>query len=243
MSEWNRAFKALYHFDSLDSTQTYLHTHPKIGAVFCRANTQTAGKGQRERVWHAPRGQLYFSLQKRFDGDYADLQGLTQAVALSLVESLDPAAKQLRLKWPNDVYLNGQKLAGILLESEKSLESEKCDKALWLTLGIGINLTPHQDFAGLQSLPEFCDATPDSVLNQIMPALLDLLDTWQVRPYLPMNHRFHAYDAFFQRKALCEQLGEVVLQGIDQRGRLCVQAGEKIQFVVNTRILSHVSVD
>ncbi|MDO4434797.1 MAG: biotin--[acetyl-CoA-carboxylase] ligase [Cardiobacteriaceae bacterium] len=235
-TSWQSRFKALYHFDTLDSTQTFLHRHPFMGAVFCRADTQTHGKGQRERLWQSPRGQLYLSFHYVMPNDYADLQGITQALALSLVQTLDPQAQYLKLKWPNDVYFQGQKLAGLLVESKK------VDKALCLTIGLGLNLMAHQReyqaFAGLNQIPSLAHFSLDEVINAIMPALLNCLDAWQQQPYLPITHRWAEYDAFYQKKALCEEVGEVIIWGIDQRGRLQIQREQGMEWLINTRILT-----
>ena len=80
------------------------------------AERQTAGRGRLGRAWHSGRGDaLTFSLGLPLAP--ADWSGLSLAVGVSVAESLHP---QLRLKWPNDLWLDDRKLAGILIETASS---------------------------------------------------------------------------------------------------------------------------
>jgi BirA family biotin operon repressor/biotin-[acetyl-CoA-carboxylase] ligase len=124
----------------IDSTNDYLMrrlpNQLSPGQV-CLAEYQSAGRGRRGRQWVSPFGsQIYLSMYWHLE------QGLSAAMGLSLVTALavSDAIKmhcgvQVQLKWPNDVYLQGVKLAGILIELEgQALEPSHC------VIGIGVNL-------------------------------------------------------------------------------------------------------
>lgn len=170
--------------DELDSTnaaalRTFLQ--PGEGPFWLMARRQTAGRGRQGRPWQDPVGNFAatYCLPEALPPEEAGLRSF--ATALALQEALVAATGRpegFALKWPNDVLLNGGKLAGILLENggEAGIGARLC-------IGIGVNLVAAPDAA---SLPE--DALlPVSVLAQtgvrIAPEdLLDLLapafDRW-----------------------------------------------------------------
>jgi BirA family biotin operon repressor/biotin-[acetyl-CoA-carboxylase] ligase len=99
------------------------------------ADEQSAGKGRHDRTWWSPLGGLYMSLviDLNFPPEETPLLGLLAGCAI--VESIETlAGLKPRLKWPNDVMLNGKKMGGILCELV-----EKKDKKYSVILGIGIN--------------------------------------------------------------------------------------------------------
>lgn len=100
---------------------------------------QTAGRGRRGREWHSPKGNLYISLILRPEVPTKDAAQLSFVAALGLYDALgtlsDPG-HQIHLKWPNDILLQDQKVAGLLLETESSGE----DHADWVIVGLGLNV-------------------------------------------------------------------------------------------------------
>jgi len=131
-----------YHFialDSVDSTSTYLKRVAKkrLEPSFCITKRQTKGYGQRQRQWLSNEGSLTFSLLCRFDVAPNELDGLSQLIGVSLIESLGNLfTDRLYLKWPNDIYSDSGKVAGLLVECVKF-----DDLSCWLVIGIGINTT------------------------------------------------------------------------------------------------------
>lgn len=98
---------------------------------FCvTAGQQTAGRGQRGRVWESPLGNLYATFALPCPALPPGLASLAVALAVRDTLSDHLSASRLRLKWPNDVLLDGAKVAGILLETMPGV----------LLAGIGINL-------------------------------------------------------------------------------------------------------
>ncbi|MFA3780303.1 bifunctional biotin--[acetyl-CoA-carboxylase] ligase/biotin operon repressor BirA [Yersinia sp. 1652 StPb PI] len=124
----------------VDSTNQYLLdriTELKSGDA-CVAEYQHAGRGRRGRQWISPFGaNLYLSMFWRLEQGPAAAMGLSLVVGIVMAEVLRKlGAEQVRVKWPNDLYLNDKKLAGILVEL-----TGKTGDAAQLVIGAGINLT------------------------------------------------------------------------------------------------------
>jgi len=136
----------------MNSTNTELMRRARAGQlepVLLVAEVQSAGRGRVGRQWDSggrPGDVLTFSLGLPLQ--MADWSGLSLAVGLSVVQSLHP---DLRLKWPNDVWLADRKLAGILIETTQ------VDQTRYAVIGVGINITP-REAAGLSTAPAWLHA-------------------------------------------------------------------------------------
>ncbi|MDR2901539.1 MAG: biotin--[acetyl-CoA-carboxylase] ligase [Lactobacillales bacterium] len=122
----------LHFFETLESTNDTAKAYP-IGSVII-ADIQTGGKGRNGRMWQSPKGNLFLSAVLP---DYGDLTPYLSFLAgVAVVEALPEWP--LKLKWPNDVLLDGKKICGILLEREENK----------VIMGIGINVStlPTGDF-------------------------------------------------------------------------------------------------
>ncbi|WP_088332875.1 bifunctional biotin--[acetyl-CoA-carboxylase] ligase/biotin operon repressor BirA [Lacimicrobium sp. SS2-24] len=123
----------------VDSTNSYLKQtadlHKPGGC--CLAEAQTAGRGRQGKHWVSPFGaSLYLSMYWGFLGGYQAIGGLSLAVGVAVVRALRHLGYDtVQLKWPNDVYLNGKKLAGILVEVEGQL-----DDTSHCFIGVGLNI-------------------------------------------------------------------------------------------------------
>ncbi|MBU2873982.1 biotin--[acetyl-CoA-carboxylase] ligase [Marinobacter salexigens] len=102
------------------------------------ADLQTAGRGRRGRSWRSPRGEnLYLSMGLTFHGGFAVLDGLSLVLGVAVAEALETqGAKNIGLKWPNDIFLPAGKLGGILVE----LQGELQEGLVQVIAGIGINV-------------------------------------------------------------------------------------------------------
>ncbi len=129
--------KEIY-FSELDSTNTYLKQHyaELEDMCFVRADYQSAGKGRNSRRWTAERNaNLTFSLLIKNEEVISRYKALSVLSAYSVLEVLkDYGINDLMIKWPNDVYVSGNKICGILLESVVR------DRIECLIIGIGINV-------------------------------------------------------------------------------------------------------
>lgn len=106
------------------------------------ADSQTAGRGRRGRVWQSPEGNLHISIILRPAAPIGRLGQLGFAAALAIAETAEallPPGAVIQCKWPNDVLIDGRKTAGLLLETDT-----RADGAVaWLVLGVGINVASH----------------------------------------------------------------------------------------------------
>ncbi|BEV72845.1 MULTISPECIES: biotin--[acetyl-CoA-carboxylase] ligase [unclassified Paludibacterium] len=129
--------------DQVDSTNTQLMNRANsdgLHGLVLAAELQSAGRGRLGRAWHARLGDcLMFSLLWRFDRGLAELAGLSLAIGLALARVLRALGAPVELKWPNDVLLDGRKMAGILIE----LSGDALGPAA-VVIGIGINLQAPQ---------------------------------------------------------------------------------------------------
>jgi len=137
---------ALYRLVALDqcaSTNDEAKALARAGApegTLVWALAQTGGRGRRGRAWVSPPGNLYCSLVLRPAAAAATAAQLSFVAAVAVgevVSTLVPGS--VKLKWPNDVLVEGAKVAGILLESEP----RPVGGLDWLVLGIGINVRHH----------------------------------------------------------------------------------------------------
>ncbi len=124
----------IIHLKNVDSTNTYLANFKNAAPMtLVLANYQTKGRGRGQNTWCSPLGNLYASLL--VENSYMPSQ-LSLAFGLCLVEtlkSIDPKLN-LSLKWPNDVYINDEKLGGLLIEP--------CDQGLIIGFGLNIEKSP-----------------------------------------------------------------------------------------------------
>jgi BirA family biotin operon repressor/biotin-[acetyl-CoA-carboxylase] ligase len=103
---------------------------------------QTAGRGRLGRTWHSGLGDaLTFSLLWRFKCGLSGLSGLSLAVGIAMMRALrELGVPDVGLKWPNDVLLNGGKLAGILIEAQGDMLGPSA-----VVIGVGLNLNVPED--------------------------------------------------------------------------------------------------
>ncbi|MFW6413335.1 MAG: biotin--[acetyl-CoA-carboxylase] ligase [Oceanicaulis sp.] len=132
-------------FDELDSTNEEAKRRAasgERGPVWIVARRQTAGRGRRGRAWTSTDGNLFATGLYRLNARAAETANLSFAAALAVgdlaASVVDPGL--VKLKWPNDVLVDGKKVSGILLESGAHPEG-----GLWLAVGIGVNLAAHPD--------------------------------------------------------------------------------------------------
>jgi len=208
----------------------------QIAPVWILALSQTAARGRRGRVWHQPAGNFSASLLMRPTGSIEARAQRSFVASLALREAFVAATGReaaFSLKWPNDVLLNGGKVAGILLES----------LGAHLAIGIGINLLTAPDPATLEQ----GSVAPVSLLAEtgirLTPeAMLDLLAVayarWEAR-FLTCGFGV-IRTAWLDRAA---RLGQVItartgtseitgiFQTVDDRGALVLKAADGLRHI------------
>lgn len=128
-----------HHFPIIDSTNTWAKLHAEAfdrsAITLVTAEEQSAGRGRLNRHWLSPPKQNVYATYCFFlKKGRRDIGNLPQVAAVSIAQVLEVLDLQPLLKWPNDVLLNGKKIAGILTEAV-SMEEDVC-----LIIGIGLNV-------------------------------------------------------------------------------------------------------
>ena len=130
----------ILYFDSIDSTNTKAQELAEKGypsGTLVVADKQIAGKGRRGRNWESPSGcGIFMTLMLKPDINPNNASMLTLVSALAVAKALaDITGKDAKIKWPNDIIVNGKKLVGILTEM-----STQIDYINHVTIGVGINV-------------------------------------------------------------------------------------------------------
>lgn len=139
------------HFDEIDSTSTYLkHNYKDYDTfTFVSANYQSDGHGRNNRNWYGQKGKdLLFSFlikDKEIIENYAKLSLICAKTIMELL--LEFGIKEISYKWPNDVYVNGKKICGILLEGVSYSNNIEA-----IIIGIGINVNSFDFPSGIEDI-------------------------------------------------------------------------------------------
>jgi BirA family biotin operon repressor/biotin-[acetyl-CoA-carboxylase] ligase len=173
------------------------------------AAEQTGGVGRRGNVWQSPKGNLYTTLVLPFDNPASDTPFLSYAVAVALsevLESLGCAAVQL--KWPNDVLLNGQKVAGVLLERLDNI----------VLVGVGLNVAVAPDNATCLKQHSIDIVSLTDLTHRIVDSITQLLREWNEKGADTILEKWLAKAAYLNQEVTIQQenrMLEGVFIGID----------------------------
>lgn len=226
---------------SLDSTNSELLRRPlpAQGSAVLLAERQTGGRGRRGRSWVSPlAAHVYLSLARRFEGGLAQMGGLSLVAGIAAAEAMRAlGVAACGLKWPNDLWVEGRKLGGLLVEG-----AGEAGGPARAVIGLGINVRmpaaqaagidqPWTDLRGcLQPLPSR-NVVVAAVLERLLPAL-DCFATQGLAPFLP---RWQALDllagAPVQVHVGSGTAVEGVAEGIAADGALCVRVDGQLRQV------------
>ncbi|WP_367606612.1 biotin--[acetyl-CoA-carboxylase] ligase [Legionella sp. W05-934-2] len=181
-AEWHEQGIELLVLPTIDSTNTYVKRHVKTKPwTVCVSEQQTAGRGRLGRSWASPFGEnMYLSIAWRTTVSLAKLSGLSLAASLALRNALRPWIDNLKVKWPNDLFWQGKKVAGCLVE----VTAESHGNSL-IVVGLGLNINTQTRDRPLSHLPHCSlrDIVKRSVnRNEIIVATI--------------NHCLHAFKQF-----------------------------------------------
>ena len=225
----------------VDSTNALLlrHAEPLAGgARVALAEMQSSGRGRRGKAWVSPFARnIYLSLDWRFDGGVSDMEGLSLAIGVAVVEALASCgAEGLRLKWPNDLLHEGRKLGGVLVE----LGGDAAGPSR-AVVGIGINVAMPESTAESVDQPWTDLATVMGrapARNEVAAALVDhclhLLAAYPERGFAAVRERWMALDSFadapvFVWNGASHTAGTA--RGVDERGSLLLETAAGLQHI------------
>jgi len=218
------------HFRQTDSTNERakkLAGGGAPGGLVITADEQTAGRGRRGHPWFAPPGSslLYSALLRPFDGDPL----LALAIPLAICEAAEAVAPvRCQVKWPNDVWIDERKVAGVLVEARP-------DEG-WAVIGVGINVAiPPSDFpaelreTATSLMPTEAEGEPAPgeapTVKTTITALNESLARWIEASPEELLGAYRARDALAGRRISWED-GEGIAEMIDDRGHLVVETGD-----------------
>lgn len=226
----------------LDSTNTELKRLISQKTIplprVCLAEQQSAGKGQVGKKWHSPFGlNIYFSYAFLFTQPLHKLEGFSLVTAIATAKALstclgEEKAKGIQLKWPNDILYNGQKLAGILVET-LTLHPQQT----YVIVGIGINVNmsatlmeeidqPWTSLTLITGKLEDRNHIIAKVLDQVV-IHLELFETTGLTPFLA---QWEQYD-FLKGKTVTLKNTHThrgIAAGINTRGQLLIQTPDAL---------------
>ena len=214
-------------YETIDSTNTEalrrLDGIPS-GTVLA-ARSQTAGRGQRGNTWFTEPGKnLTFSVVLKDLGlkasDSIRLNALTSVAVVSLLEHY---GVQPVIKWPNDIYVSGRKICGMLIEN--TLDGAMLGASV---VGIGININ-QREFPQLANATSLALCTgKDEALEEVLAVFLEIFEGMLSRLDSPELWERYASRLYRLGKTaryydiLREEEFEGVIQGVEPDGRLCI---------------------
>lgn len=219
--------------DTVDSTNAYAARLAPTQPTWIMATEQTGGRGRRGRPWNSPRGNFYatLALQPTEAADQVALRSFAAALALrDACISLTGLTTGFALKWPNDVLLNGGKLAGILLES-----SGAGQRIQTLAIGTGVNLiaAPTPDQVEPTATPPVSllgetgtRVTPETFLTHLARAYAQWETTFTTTGFAPLRAEWLAHAARLGETITARtgtQTETGVFETIDETGALILK--------------------
>lgn len=203
------------------------------------AKAQTAGRGRLGRAWLSDEHSLMFSLGMPLAP--LDWSGLSLAVGVSLAESLH---ERIQIKWPNDLWVDGQKLAGILIETtaiQGALSTQR-----YTVIGVGINLEAppaaiHQAAReakvapiGLRGLVP--GITQEAALKRVLEPLVDAIQNFEQHGWKPYAASFAKHDALQGRAIKLSSGAAGQYAGINAQGALLLQTSAGLQTIMSHEV-------
>ena len=232
-------------FDSIESTNLFLSKRPFSNKVqLCITREQTQGKGQHGRLWESQRdGSILFSIRRNFPKK-CNLNGLSLVVGLAIVKVLEKEClvEGFKIKWPNDIYFEGKKLAGILLENQMQSKNQS------VIIGVGINYALDQDMVfeiPWIDLSRITKILPDIqfLTAEIIKNILVMSENFRVSSFDDFQLDWKRYDMLKGKQVKCTDLdesfeGEVV--GVSSQGALKILTKNGVKELYSSRYIQYI---
>lgn len=211
-------------------------TAPDSGVEVWLAEMQTAGQGRRGKVWLSPPlSGIACSINRRFASSFSAMSGFSLASAVIIAESLQrQGVADIRVKWPNDIWLQGRKCAGLLIQLRGEAQGP-CD----VTLGFGINVNLARDSGAAieqpwSSLAESgrSDWDRNVLLAGLLEDLLNGFDCYQAQGFSAFVERYRRLDGLAGQAIVIDDGGRRITgiaTGVDDAGALLVETPEGLR--------------
>lgn len=197
--------------DSTNERAKVLAAEGAPDGTIVTADEQSAGRGRQGRVWTAPPGSaVLMSLILRDLDERHELLPLAAAVAVC-----DAIPAEAEIKWPNDVWIDSRKVAGILVEGRP--------QEGWAVLGLGVNVTMREFPPELaETATSLRIAGVETSRDQVLEAVVRSLTDWLAAPHETVLAAWRARDALTGEQVRWSD-GEGTADGIDNSGALRVE--------------------
>jgi len=219
--------KEVVELDCVDSTNSYALASAKVGLVVT-ARLQTAGRGRRGATWFSPGGSnLYMSLT--VNGSNPRYTVLSGVAIWEAIRSIIGQGHDIRIKWPNDIYVDDKKASGILCEAKGGITA----------IGVGINVNQ-------ESWPEELEDRAISLkeatglsynIDDVLKASLSFLEKWffiyNKDGFYPIRHAFLGYSRIKGTVVLIQGDIEGRVIDMDMNGQLVVKTPGSIKYIDN----------
>ena len=232
-------------FDSIESTNLFLTNRSFTNKVqLCVTREQTQGKGQHGRHWESKRdGSILFSIRRNFPQE-CNLNGLSLVVGLAIVKVIEQEClvEGFKIKWPNDIYFESKKLAGVLLENQTQLENQS------VVIGVGINYFIDQSMIfeiPWTDLSKITKKLPDIELltAEIINNILVMSEHFSVFGFDDFRSDWNRYDMLQGKKVKYTDLkdsfeGEVL--GVSSKGALKIFTKNGVKELYSSRHIEYI---
>ncbi len=221
-------------FDSIDSTNAWLIENGKDGD-FCLSETQTAGRGRRDNQWVSPNsGNIYLSYCCYFDNtiEHQSLLGLIAGIAIA--EALQEIGLSGHgIKWPNDIFWNGKKLGGILIQTADNYQK--------FVIGIGLNVSLPEESRNeiTQAAVSLEDALKgknfdrETIMINLIQRLLTHTEMFVQLPFQAFRQSWNRWDILHGQDVSFQHQNKEIsgtVDGIDKHGRIGILLESGIEY-------------
>lgn len=238
--EYGRKLIVLNEVDSTNNYAKKLAVNGAENGTTVVSDYQTSGKGRMGRSFFSPKGTgLYVSLIIRPDMDIISAQLITSCTAVAVAEAVEKLCNcEIKIKWVNDLFLNGKKLCGILTEASMNFEEKNLDYAV---IGIGINIctaedTPYELKGIITSIEQETGKTIDrnalcgEILNSLEKHILNIKSRKFMDEY---RRRSFIFGKHVEIAGNCK-LEKGIAIGIDENANLIVKLDDGQEITVNS---------
>ena len=231
------------HLESVESTMISIKNFIGSQNICMLADEQTSGIGRRGNKWVSPKGNIYISFLIKYDLSIENHFLFSALTANSIIKFLNKYINEnINIKWPNDITINGKKIAGIMTEIVQK------NNIQYIIIGAGINIFTSPKITDYQT----CSLKDFNVNLRYENALIDLIYSYFTEYEMIINKNYNQILNKFKDRMI--QLGskitiqlpngdirKVLLKNLNFDGSLLVDEGGKDKDIFSARIISDIN--
>ena len=233
----------LVHLETVESTMTEIKKYIGSKNICMIADEQTSGVGRRGNEWISPKGNIYISFLIKYNLSIQNHFLFSAFTANSITEFLNRYINEnINIKWPNDITINGKKIAGIMTEIVQK------NNIQYIIIGAGINIFTSPKITDYQT----CSLKDFNVNLKYENALIDLIYSYFTEYEMIINKNYNQILNKFKDRMI--QLGskitiqlpngdirKVLLKNLNFDGSLLVDEDGKDKDIFSARIISDIN--